>query len=537
MTANRRQLAVAVALSAIILAAAFTRFYRLGEPDQCYFDEQYFPTTGAEILRGDNAAWDFYGHENTHPPLSKELMAAGMAIFGHQDRAGVDNHCWPDEPDSFKRVDPNWIYEPFGWRFFGALAGVGAVVFIYLVAKKLFHSEVAGLTAAFLLTFEGLAFVQSRIATPDTYVLFFLLGAVYFLLSDRLSVFRLALSGVFFGAALASKWIAALMIVPISLYLIWTLVRRLRETERDERLWVIEGVILISLAVVAAGFALVALALLVTGDVYFDLLIVSATGMLTVFGALIPVAVSSELRNSQRGRLYLNVALVVPLCFVLAPLAVYALTYIPLLESGHGVSYALDLNKSAYEFHSSLEAKHSYQSSFLEWPIIARPIFVHGSGYAKIYSMGNPIIFWAGIPALVFVLWHALRHVRATLDEATGALSISGGFTKGDAPLLFVALSYLGFWLPFAINPRALFLYHYLPALVFLLLSLAYGVQWLWHREEAWGRILAIAFLALVAVTFAYFYPHMASVEVSKSLDDSYYWFDGTILDFIFDWS
>ena len=536
MTVNRR-FAVTLALSAILLAAAFTRFYRLGAPDQCYFDEVYFPTTAAEILRGDNAAWDFYGHENTHPPLSKELMAAGMAIFGHQDRAGVDNHCWPDEPDSARRTDPNWIYEPFGWRFFGALAGVGAVFFIYLIAKKLFHSEVAALSAAFLLTFEGLVFVQSRIATPDTYVLFFLLGSVYFLLSDQLSLRRLLLSGLFLGAALASKWTAAVMIGPISLYLIWTLVRHLGETDRDERLRVIEAVILTGLAVVAAGFALVALALLATGDVYFDLFIISVMGLLAVFGALIPVAVSSDLRNSPRGRFYLKVGLVVPLCFVLVPLAVYALSYIPLLQNGHDVSYALDLNKSAYDFHSSLEATHSYQSSFYEWPIMARPIFLHVTGYAKIYSMGNPIIFWAGIPALLFVLWHALRHVRATLDETTGALSISGGFTKGDAPLLFVTLSYLGLWLPWAINPRALFLYHYLPALAFLILALAYCVQWLWHREESWGRGLAIAFLALAAVVFAYFYPHMAAIDVSRALDDSYYWFDGTILDGIFDWS
>jgi dolichyl-phosphate-mannose--protein O-mannosyl transferase len=531
---DTRRIAVTAALAAIILAAVFTRFYRLGEPDQCYFDEVYFPTTGAEILRGDNAAWNFIGHENTHPPLSKELMAAGMAIFGHQGSA-AENHCWGDAEDAAKKGNPDWLYEPFGWRFFGALAGVGAVLFIYLIAKKLFQSEVAGLAAAFLLTFEGLAFVQSRIATPDTYVLFFLLGAVYFLLSDRLSIRRLFMSGLFLGAAVASKWTAALAVVPIFLFLAWMLARRLRETERHERLWVVEVVMLIGTAAVALGFTLTALSLLITGDVYFDLLVIATVGALTVLGALIPIALSSELRNTSRGGFYLKLGLAVPLCLVIAPISVYALTYIPMLMNGHDVNAALQLNKSAYEFHSSLEATHSYQSSWWEWPIMARPLFLFVGGDAKIYSMGNPAIFWLGLPALGFVLRQGLRNVRAKLDEATGVLSISGNLTRREASLLFVGLGYLGFWLPWAINPRALFLYHYLPALAFLILAISYCVQWLWHREEAWGRIVAMVFLAVVAVTFAYFYPHMAAVDVSRALDDSYYWFPNDVSEFIND--
>jgi dolichyl-phosphate-mannose--protein O-mannosyl transferase len=75
-----RQTLVFGALFVIMLVAVVTRFYRLGEPDRCYFDEVYFPTTAVEILKGDNNAWQFFGHENTHPPLSKELMALGMAL-------------------------------------------------------------------------------------------------------------------------------------------------------------------------------------------------------------------------------------------------------------------------------------------------------------------------------------------------------------------------------------------------------------------------------------------------------------------------
>jgi dolichyl-phosphate-mannose--protein O-mannosyl transferase len=72
--------------------------------------------------------------------------------------------------------------------------------------------------------------------------------------------------------------------------------------------------------------------------------------------------------------------------------------------------------------------------------------------------------------------------VRAKLEAATGRLSISGRLTEEQAALLFVGLTYLAFWLPWAIQPRIMFIYHYLPAVPFLILALAYLVHWLWQR-------------------------------------------------------
>ncbi|MCH7809769.1 MAG: phospholipid carrier-dependent glycosyltransferase, partial [Chloroflexi bacterium] len=155
-----------IAFIAIIFFTGFTRFWRLDVPDRCYFDEVYFPTTSAEILRGDTSAWEYFGHENTHPPLSKLLMAAGQGIYGHKDYNGADNGCWGDAEDESKRTDPDWLYDPIGWRMPGALAGVGAVVFMYMLARALFRSEIAGLASSFFLAADGLAFAHARIGTP-----------------------------------------------------------------------------------------------------------------------------------------------------------------------------------------------------------------------------------------------------------------------------------------------------------------------------------------------------------------------------------
>lgn len=552
------EITLAQVLFVVILGfAIFTRFWRLGTPDQCYFDEVYFPTQGAEVLRGDKRAWEFYGHENTHPPLSKEFMALGMGIFGQKDYGGGTNGCWPDEGDidAPRRFDANWLYDPFGWRFFGALAGVGAVVFMYLLAKRLFQSEIAGLAGAFFLAVDGLALAQSRIATPDTYVLFFMLGCIYFLVANRF-----ILSGIFFGAAVASKWVAFFAIVPIVLYFIWRFIERFQETDTSERLRGAERVLAAGLglavlgglvtaakadglitSVLDLGAGAVSLTDVVAGDAALPLLVVllglvpALIGLLAIIGALAFVAAVPELRTMARARLYLQTALLFPVFFMLVPVYVYVLTYIPMLMDGYSLGDAWELNRQAYDFHSNLEASHPYQAPWNTWPILARPVFFFlGEGNARIYNLGNPIIFWLGLPALAFVLWQGLRRVRARMDQQTGLLSFSGGVQPA---FLFVVLSYLGLWLPWATQPRIMFLYHYLPALAFLILALAYVIHWLWRGEMRQGRHVAVGVLAAAGLTFLYFYPHLSAMDVPDWLHRSYYWFDGLGPRGLMDWS
>jgi dolichyl-phosphate-mannose--protein O-mannosyl transferase len=514
-----------VLLVAIILLAAFTRFWRLGEPERCYFDEVYFPTTGAEILRGDDSAWQFYGHENTHPPLSKIFMAAGMGIFGHKDLHGGTNDCWGDEADAGKRNNPAWLYDPFGWRFFGALAGVMAVVFMYLLAKRLFASEVAGLASAFLLSVDGLALTQARIATPDTYVLCFMLASLYFLVSRRW-----LLSGLFLGASAGSKWIGAFAVAPIVLYFAWTLYVRLKEAGPDRRLRqgervFLAGLIAMAIGVVAAG------GLFLVGDGLQPNVLIGggvplALGAFVILGGMIAIATDPDLRASARGRVYLQMAASFPLFFIAVPFAVYMATYMPMFLNGHGLDHWWDLNRSAYEFHSSLKATHPYEAPFPTWPIDMRPVFMYlGQGHAKIYNLGNPIVFWMSLPALAFTLWQGLRSVRVRLD-AGARLAVWGRIGQQEFAPLWVVTGYLALWLALSTQGRALFLYHYLPALAFAILALGYTVHRLWDSPSRLGRRAAIAFLAVAGITFVYFYPHWTAIDVPSWLDDSYYWFD-----------
>jgi dolichyl-phosphate-mannose-protein mannosyltransferase len=573
-----RQLLLISLLIGLLAAAVFTRFYRLGTPGELYFDEVYFPTTAQEIVRGDPAAWEWFGHENTHPPLSKLFMAGGMAIFGVVSSGSITGE----------------VENPFAWRFFGALAGIGSVVFIYLLGKRLFNSEIVGIAAAFLMVFEGLSFVQSRMATPDTFLVFFVLGVIYFLLSDRYLY-----SGIFFGAALATKLTALMIVFPIVIYFVY-------------RYWLAQqgkGAGLLYLAPFALlGFYLGTPALFggfLVDEVQPGVLrpdvsapvFNAALGSWMALCALAPIGLyfiyrSSHPRERDEEYALAGSLAILPLFFVVVPLSIYLLTYVPMLFSGHTLEDVLLLNREGFQFHSTLDATHPYQSPWNTWPIMMRPVFLYVSaGDAKIYSLGNPIIFWLGLPALGFALWQGLAGVRAKLDEATGRLSLSGSVGPEQAALLFVVLAYLGFFLPWAIQPRIMFIYHYLPSVPFLLLALAYVIHRLWQQSwgstiatafavvaaltflmlvlghatdwpwqppwgrtgaiasflavgavffvtlamghvierlwrQPWGRTAAVAFLVVAVLTFAYFYPHLAAWDVPDAWADSFFWSD-----------
>ena len=62
---------------------------------------------------------------------------------------------------------------PYGWRFLDVVFGALVVMLLYVFAKRVTGSTLFAAIAALLLTCDGMHFVQSRIATPEGFVVFF----------------------------------------------------------------------------------------------------------------------------------------------------------------------------------------------------------------------------------------------------------------------------------------------------------------------------------------------------------------------------
>lgn len=354
--------------------------YRTYE-NSAYFDEIYHARTAYETILG------LEPYENTHPPLGKHIIALGILLFG---------------------------MNPFGWRFMGTLFGVLMLPVFYHLLKQLFGKTSVCCAGTLLFALDFMHFTQTRIATIDTYSVFFLLlmydAMVVFLRRDlledsmkRLTV-PLLLSGLFTGLGIASKWTAAYGALGLALLFFGKLIL----TWKKHR--------------------------------------------------------SSPEELAKLGPVAIKLCLWCCLFFLLIPFGIYFSAYLPhtLLDHNRGNIWGNFWNYqfSMFNYHSQLVAEHFFASPWYEWPFVVRPIWyfskepVDVAGhYSTISAFGNPLIWWSGIPALLCaaVLWIRERRPWA-------AVALCG---------------FLSVYLPWVLVPRLTFIYHYFTAVPFLIAALA----------------------------------------------------------------
>lgn len=179
-----------------------------------------------------------------------------------------------------------------------------------------------------------------------------------------------------------------------------------------------------------------------------------------------------------------------PLVFI--PPIIYLLSFGQFWLQGHSLQQFIDLHKQIYYYQTHLTATHAYQSPAWQWPLLIRPVWFYvnygQNTVANIYNLGNPIIFWLGLVALI------------------------QGLSFG-----FLILSYLGLWLPFIASPRIMFLHHYLPALAVLTVIL--GV-WLGRFSKKTITVITI----IIFITFIFFYPINTAIALPSSWLKYWFW-------------
>jgi dolichyl-phosphate-mannose--protein O-mannosyl transferase len=161
-------------LTVVFLALVLVR---LTIPSKPFFDEiHYLPAARAVLALS-------HPMNTEHPPLAKQLLALGMALFG--DR-------------------------PLGWRIMPAL--FGTLAFFAAMRGMWFASLSRFATIAFgvLLATAFPLFIHARIAMLDVFMVAFALVGLWLCAAavreQETARLRLAIAGVAFGCAMACKW-------------------------------------------------------------------------------------------------------------------------------------------------------------------------------------------------------------------------------------------------------------------------------------------------------------------------------------------
>ncbi len=400
-----------------------------GYMNSMYFDEIYHGRTAYENLN----AYRIY--ETTHPPLGKLIIAVGISLFG---------------------------MVPFGWRFMGVLFGVAMLPILYIFLKNMFGKTVIATCGTLLFGFDFMHFVQTRIATIDTYGVFFILLSYFFMYrfvtQDPEKPFKktiapLALSGLFFGIGAASKWI-----------------------------------------VIYAGVGLLAL--------YVVYLIWCAR-------------VYAENDNpGYKSYLFKTLAVSV-LFFLVVPAVIYCLSYI---QNGRIAGMSLrdgmlwdpkyyeliwENQKFMFSYHSGLDATHSYSSTWWQWIVNARPILYFrdssmGGGLKSSFAaFGNPIVWWGGFLAIISMVYQLFKY--------------------RDGKALFILIGYLSQLGPWIFISRVVFIYHYFPSVLFMVLALSHVLNTIWERRLGRYKHAVYGLTGSAVGLFVAFYPVLSGLTVPEN--------------------
>ena len=387
-----------------------------------YFDEIYHGRTAFENLRG------IYPYETTHPPLGKEIISASIYLFG---------------------------MTPFGWRFSGAVFGVIMLIVMYVLIKNIFGKTVIAACGTLLLGFDFMRFVQTRIATIDTYGVFFILLAFLFMYRYittapdapfKKSIPPLALSGLFFGIGCASKWIVAYAGIGLAAIYIIRLAMLSKYYKRNEK----------------SGF----------------------------------------------GVYLLKTLLFSVLFFIIIPVIIYCLSYIPYGIGRHmsladGMLWDREYYRiiwnnqvSMLSYHSSLTEGHPYSATPLQWILDARPILyvynIKDNMKSAFAAFGNPVVWWGGFAAMVAM---AIRTIW-----------------RRDGKALFILIGYLSQLVPWLLITRVLFIYHYFPSTLFLVLALAHVFNTIFESGRGLYKQAVYGYTTAAGVVFAMFYPALTGI-------------------------
>ncbi len=417
-----------------------------------YFDEIYHGRTAYEMIH------QLYCYENTHPPMGKEFIALGVLLFG---------------------------MNPFGWRFMGTLFGVFMLPVIYLFAKRFFKETWISIVTTLLFAFDFMHFVQTRIATIDVFVTLFIMLSYYFMYCYLQKSFYdtklektfipLGLCGIAMGFSWACKWTGIYSAAGLCILFFAQMFKRYQEYRY---------------------------------------------AVLNPKGSTEGIS-HQYIRRNFRPMFWKTIGFCC-VFFIVVPVLIYLLSYIPFVD-GTDRSFlvkVIEAQKNMFNYHQGVHDEHAYSSTWYQWPIMYRPIWYYSGSIGNlregISAFGNPLVWWAGIPATVYMLYLAAR--------------------KKDGNAIFLLIGYLSQYAPWLLVTRTVFIYHYFPSVPFVTAMVSYSMYQLANANGKQERkkqvqIGIYVYVALAIGLFIMFYPVLSGLAIHPEYAKNYLkWFNSWVL-------
>ncbi|BET22372.1 discoidin domain-containing protein [Solobacterium moorei] len=351
---------------------------------------------------------------------------------------------------------------PFAWRLPGAIASVLMLPVLYGILKHLLKRDYLSLIGSFLLAADFMHITTARIATLEPFSILFILCSFYWMLKYcrsnfytlpmRKGILYLFLSGIFMGLSIATKWTGCYAAIGLAIMLFTNWIQRFLEYKKDKE----------------------------THQQFFKILL---TTMLSCI-----------------------------LFFIIIPIVIYCISYIPdkiFRNEPWTIANVWKQAQQMYHYHVNLNATHPYQSTWFQWILDLRPMWyyvgIKGNVFHTISCFSNPLLTWIGLPAILFTTYRAL--------------------CKKDIVGWYIVVGYFSGLLPWIIYvQRIVFAYHFYPTSLFTIIAIVYCINLLNNRKMS---IVVPAYLAAYLALFILFLPVITGFGTSQQFARFLAWLPG----------
>lgn len=199
----------------------------------------------------------------------------------------------------------------------------------------------------------------------------------------------------------------------------------------------------------------------------------------------------------------------VPLSLLIVPIAIYILSFTQFFLEGYSIDQFLELQRQTFNVHSTIRDGNSMASQWWEWPLALRHVWFGNRTFddgrvATTYALGNPVLFWGFLPAVFWLSTHWWRRFRPGV--------------------VIVGIGFFGQWLPWMFIERSTYTYHFLPAVPFGCLAVAVALTHLWKSGTGWKRLIVLEYVVVVLLVFAYFYPILSFLPITREAQSMRMW-------------
>ena len=354
------------------------------------------------------------------------------------------------------------LHSTFSYRWMNALFGSFITPIVAALAYQLSQRMSYAFLAALFISLDGLFLVDSRYALNNIYLVFFgLLGQLLVVMASKNTQDRRLLlvgAGISFGASAACKW---------------------------NGLWFLLGI--------------------------YALLVIAKLWQIIKSDRQ-----SSIITNSILDRFATIGIIEIVICLLVTPIAIYSLLWIPHLIQNPTPNF-IDVQWSILNYHEKVGNGvkiHPYCANWYTWLLMTRPLAYYFKQYKPdyyydVHAMGNPLLWWFALVAIFRSIWLIIKGFSL---KPIRELNID----RLNVPI-FMVVNYAANLLPWVKVTRCLYIYHYMGAVLFAIMGLAWLVDLGLRSSSKFWQAAGLTTIFSVAASFVFWLPIYLGLSIEKS--------------------